>query len=271
MEAVEGGSMFMEGHSVGVAEIAIAIADEMDFEEEDLHYLRQAALLHDIGKLALDPSVVDKAGPLTPEEYEEIKKHPLVAASIVSKEESFSAVAPAVRHHHEMTDGSGYPDGLAGETIPVGARILAVADAFDAMQRPVAFREPRSTYDAASEVVWGKGIQFDPAVVDAFLRVAIKRGFWEGALKGRVRMPGRKTEEKQLALEPEQPTLAESVEEKAEPSPEQPAGATPAEGISYDEVRGEIEKDMREWKRTESGERKGREQKRRSGSRKKKS
>jgi putative nucleotidyltransferase with HDIG domain len=271
MEAVEGGSMFMEGHSVGVAEIAIAIADEMDFEEEDLHYLRQAALLHDIGKLALDPSVVDKVGPLTPEEYEEIKKHPLVAASIVSKEESFSAVAPAVRHHHEMTDGSGYPDGLAGETIPVGARILAVADAFDAMQRPVAFREPRSTYDAASEVVRGKGIQFDPAVVDAFLRVAIKRGFWEGALKGRVRMPGRKTEEKQLALEPEQPTLAESVEEKAEPSPEQPAGATPAEGISYDEVRGEIEKDMREWKRTESGERKGREQKRRSGSRKKKS
>jgi len=271
MEAVEGGSMFMEGHSVGVADIAIAIADEMDFEEEDLHFLRQAALLHDIGKLALDPRVVDKTGPLTPEEYEEIKKHPLVGATIVSKEESFAMVAPTVRHHHEMTDGSGYPDGLAGDTIPIGARILSVADAFDAMQRPVAFREPMSAYDAASEVVRGKGIQFDPEVVDAFLKVAIKRGFWTGALKGRVRMPSKKQEQAQLTLEPQQPTLEENVPQGEGTEAPEPTGGTPADGISYDEVRGEIEKDMREWKRSESGEKRAREQRRRTGSRKKKS
>ena len=135
MEAVESASMFSEGHSVGVASMAAAIADEMDFQEEDLHLLRQAALLHDIGLLALDPALVGKPGPLTPEEYEEIKKHPLIGARIVSNEESLAVMAPAITHHHEMVDGSGYVDGLTGDTIPIGARILAVADAFDAMQR----------------------------------------------------------------------------------------------------------------------------------------
>jgi putative nucleotidyltransferase with HDIG domain len=271
MEAVEGGSMFMEGHAIGVADIAVAMAEEMEFPEEDIHYLRQAALLHDIGKLALEPSVVDKPGPLSPEEYEEIKKHPLVGANIVSKEESFSIVAPSILHHHEMADGSGYPDGLAGDTIPVGARILAVADAFDAMQRPVPFREPMSAYDAASEVVRVKGIQFDPMAVDAFIKVITKRGLWSGALRDRVRMPSRPEEEAQMRMpEPEQPTLEEGA---GEPSAGglQPAGATPGEGISYDEVRDEIEKDIREWERLDSGpRRRAREQKKRTGSRKKK-
>jgi len=271
MEGVEAGSMFMEGHSVGVADIAVAIADEMDFEEEDIHFLRQAALLHDIGKLSLDPAVVEKAGPLSAEEYEEIKQHPLVAARIVSKEPSFAVVAPTVRHHHEMTDGSGYPDGLAGDLIPVGARILAVADAFDAMQRPVPYREPLSAFDAASEVVRGKGIQFDPAVVDAFTKVAIKRGAWSGALKGRVRMPTRRPHEAHAQPQLEQPTLEESMT-PGEPAPSAPpSGSTPAEGISYEDVRGEIEKDIREWERFDVGtRRRTREQKRRPGSRKKK-
>ena len=271
MEGVEGGSMFMEGHSLGVADIAVDIADEMDFADEDIHFLRQAALLHDIGKLALDPSVVDKPGPLTPEEYEEIKQHPLIGARIVSKEPSFAVVAPTVRHHHEMTDGSGYPDGLAGETIPLGARILAVADAFDAMQRPVSYREPLNKYEAASEVVRAKGIQFDPEVVDAFVKVAIKRGLWTGALKDKLRMP-TKVQQPQLTVSSDQPTLAEAAPEAGETPVARPSGMTPADGISYDDVRGEIEKDMREWKRTESGtRRRAREPKKKAGSRKKKS
>jgi putative nucleotidyltransferase with HDIG domain len=271
MEAVEGGSMFMEGHAIGVADIAVAMAEEMDFADEDIHYLRQAALLHDIGKLALEPSIVDKPGPLSPAEYEEIKKHPLVGANIVSKEASFAVVAPSVLHHHEMTDGSGYPDGLAGDTIPIGARILAVADSYDAMQRPVPFREPMNTHEAASEVVRVKGIQFDPAAVDAFIKVMMKRGLWSGALKDRVRMPARTAEEAQMRMpEPDQPTLEESIEEPAESRP-LPPGATPGEGISYEQVRDEIEKDIREWERLDSGpRRRARDQKRKTGSRKKK-
>jgi putative nucleotidyltransferase with HDIG domain len=255
MEAVERGGMFMEGHSVGVAEMAVAIAEEMDFQEEDIHFLRQAALLHDVGKLALDPAVVGKSGQLSAEDYEEIKKHPLVAANIVSKEPSFRVVAPAVRHHHEMTDGSGYVDGLSGDTIPIGARILAVADAYDAMQRPAGFREPMSPQDAASEVVRAKGIQFDPDAVDAFTRVVSKSGRWAGALKDKVRLPAKRPaggpEPKDGAV---QPTLDESVMgEKPAAGESVPAGATPGEGMKYTEVRGEIEKDILEWERSDIG------------------
>jgi len=255
MEVVEGGRSFSEGHSVGVADVAAAIADEMNFQEEDLHYLRQAALLHDIGLLALDSAIVDKPARLTPEEYTEIKKHPLIGARIVSREESLSVIAPTITHHHEMVDGSGYVDGLTGETIPEGARILAVADAFDAMQRPVPYRDPLSAYDAASEIVRAKGIMYDPEVVDAFVKVVTRRGLWKGAISDEVAMPefgpGPQTPE-EAPGEPEQPTLEQAarVDEAAER--ERARGGTPAEGIVYDEVRDEIEKDIRDWERADS-------------------
>lgn len=247
MEVVESQGMFMEGHSLGVADMAVAIAEEMDFAEEDVHYVRQAGLLHDVGKLAIDMAIVDKPGALTPEEYAEIKNHPLTAANTVSKEQSFATVTPTVRHHHEMTDGNGYPDGLAGETIPVGARILAVADAYDAMLRPVAYREPLSAHQAASEVVRAKGIQFDPEVVDAFVRVVTRAGTWSGALESAVRMPPGEAAE---TAPGEQPSLEFA---ESEPGEQPAAGATPAEGIKYSEVRSEIEKDIREWERTDIG------------------
>lgn len=254
MEAVESRGMFEEGHSIGVADMAVAIADEMDFAEEDVHFLRQAALLHDVGKLALKAALVNKAGPLTPEEYEEIKQHPLVSASVVSTEASFALVAPTIRHHHEMTDGGGYPDGLAGETIPLGARILAVADAFDAMQRPTAFRAPLTPYQASAEVIRAKGIQYDTEVVDAFIKVVTARGIWSGALKEKVRMPRSKAanEQPRLINEPDQPTLAEAGSGEEAQTQVAPAGATPADGIKYTEVRSEIEKDIREWERSDS-------------------
>jgi len=250
MKAVEGGGMFSEGHSVAVAEMAEAIADEMNFAEEDLHYLRQAALLHDVGKLALDPSLVSKPGMLSQEDYEEIQKHPLIGGSIVAREESFALVAPAIRHHHELTDGSGYVDGLAGETIPLPARILAVADAYDAMQRQSEYREPLSAYGAATEVVRSKGIQFDPEVVDAFISVVKRRGIWTGALREPVRMPEKKmTEQPTLPTEPEQPSL-ESAAEVEPQHPLTPSG-TPGDGIAYQEVMDEIEKDIRDWERSD--------------------
>lgn len=251
MEAVEAGNMFSEGHSVGVADMAVAIAEEMNFAEDDLHYLRQAALLHDIGKLALDPAVVNKPGVLTDEEYQEIKKHPLIGASIVSREKSFEPVAPAIRHHHELMDGTGYVDGLAGVTIPIGARILSVADAFQAMQHRTPYREPMTSYTASSEIIRAKGIQFDPEVVDAFIKVVTRRGVWEGALKERVATgeAAAEVEQPQLPVSVEQPTLAQGEAGEEETPP--PRGHTPAEGIVYDEVRDEIEKDMREWERAD--------------------
>ncbi|MBU4240974.1 MAG: HD-GYP domain-containing protein [Actinobacteria bacterium] len=276
MEAVEGPGTPMEGHSVGVAEIAMAIAEEMNFQEEDLHYLRQAALLHDIGKLALDPAVFDKDAPLTPEEYEEMKKHPLIGGRIVSREPSFAIVAPSITHHHEMSDGSGYVDGLAAEAIPIGARILAVANSFDAMQRPAPYREPRSPYDAASEIMKAKGMQFDPEVVDAFTSVVARRGIWTGSLKDKVPMPsGKASGEPTAAAEPVQPTLEDAVAGAGDTaSEEREKTATPAEGLKYAEVRGDIEKDISEWERAE-GDRKRRsargESRRRTGSRKKES
>ena len=275
MEAVEGPGTPMEGHSVGVADIALAIAEEMNFQEKDLHYLRQAALLHDIGKLALDPTIFAKDGPLTPEEYEEMKKHPLIGGRIVSREPSLAVVAPTITHHHEMTDGSGYVDGLAADAIPIGARILAVADSFDAMKRPAPYRESLSSYDAASEIVKAKGIQYDPEVVDAFVNVVARRGIWTGSLKDSVPMPSDKVgAEPKTGLGPEQPTLEDAVGGVVDTGQGDREGTvTPADGIKYAEVRSEIEKDIVEWERAEGDKtrRKARrEPGRRAGSRKKK-
>ena len=248
MEAVEGGGMFSEGHSLGVADIVEAISEEMNFQEEDIHYLRQAALLHDVGKLALDPALIDKPGVLTTEEFDEIKRHPLISAEIVSKEDSFAPVAPSVTHHHESVDGSGYVDGLSGDTIPLGARILAVADAFDAMQRATSYREPIDPYLAASEIIRGKGVQYDPEVVDAFIKVAKRRGIWAGSRKETLSMHEAEAEgEPRLIPEVEQQSLDEAATREAG------AAAPSAEGTAYGEMKGEIEQDIREWKKAEGG------------------
>jgi putative nucleotidyltransferase with HDIG domain len=272
MEAVESPGSLTEGHSVGVAEMAVAIAEEMNFAEEDIHYLRQAALLHDIGKLSLDRSILEKPGTLTPEEYEHVKDHPLVAGRIAAKEASFARVAPSITHHHETFDGSGYVDGLAGETIPIGARILAVADSYDAMQRKMSFREPLNAYDAASEVVKVKGIQFDPEVVDAFINVVTHRGVWSGSKKEKLAMPSKPSAREGGVVEPLQPTLEEAGLREEPAKEAEDMGKTPADGIKYTDVRGDIEQDISEWKRLDSEKRKERERPKRgrwSSSRKK--
>ena len=260
VEAVEGRGMFTEGHSLGVADMAVAIAEEMNFDDDDIHFLKQAALLHDIGKLALDPSLVDKPGVLTPEEYEEIKRHPLIGANIVSQKGSFSVVAPIIRHHHEMVDGSGYVDGLSGEAIPLGARILAVADTYDAMQRDTSYRKPLEPYQAAAEVIRSKGIQFDPEVVDAFITVVTNRGVWTGSRTDKVSMPEvRETAGEVTAAGEEQPTLEEAaLSLESAGAGEKEKTATPIEGIKYTAVREHIEKDIRDWERQDFVGRRGR-------------
>lgn len=167
--AVEARDPYTRGHSVRVSRYAVMIGEGLGLTPEQLATLRYAGLLHDIGKLAVEDRVLRKAGPLTPEERQAIKQHPVVGAAILGSASSFAALVPAVRHHHERFDGTGYPDGLAGEQIPLEARILAVADAFDAMTSDRPYR-PAFAWDVACErLIQGRGTQFDPRAVDTFL------------------------------------------------------------------------------------------------------
>jgi len=132
-------------------------------------------MLHDVGKVSVPDSILRKPGPLTPDEYEEIKRHPVAGAEIVQRVEGLEPIVPWVRHSHEHFDGSGYPDGLSGETIPPASRILLVADAYDAMTSHRAYRRAMSPEDAQAELRKNAGTQFDPACVEAFERATDNR------------------------------------------------------------------------------------------------
>jgi len=129
-------------------------------------------LLHDIGKIGIDGAILNKAGRLTDEEFEIIRRHPDIAANILGSLEFLAEVVPLVRHHHEHFAGGGYPLGLAGTQIPLGARIIPVADAFNAMTSDRPYRASLAREVAIQELIRHSGTQFDPEVVDAFLRVA---------------------------------------------------------------------------------------------------
>lgn len=157
-------------HSQKVAEYAVAIARELRLEPERIEQVRRAALLHDVGKLAIPKEILNKNGPLDPEEWEVIRRHPEESERIVSRIASLHPLLPAVRHHHERVDGRGYPDGIKGRALPLEARIITVADAFDAMTSHRAYRAALSEEEAVEQLLQNAGSQFDPMVVDAFLR-----------------------------------------------------------------------------------------------------
>lgn len=158
-------------HSELVSEHAGAIAQRLGMGPDQVEVVMLAAAMHDIGKLGMRNDILFKPGPLTTSERELAKRHPVIGAELLRKFPLFEKGAVFVRHHHERWDGKGYPDGLSGEAIPLGARILAVADSYQAMieQRP--YREPLSEETALQELREGAGSQFDPAVVAAFLSV----------------------------------------------------------------------------------------------------
>ncbi len=166
---------YTAGHSQRVQRIALALGEELGLSKERLETLRLAGLFHDIGKIGVPDAILMKPAKLTPEEYEVIKRHPEDGAAIVGRLQRLRPAVPAIRHHHERWDGRGYPDGLAGEAIPLEAAVVGLADAVDAMTTDRPYSPARPLHEAATEIVGNRGSQFAPDVVDAFFRVLERR------------------------------------------------------------------------------------------------
>jgi HD-GYP domain-containing protein (c-di-GMP phosphodiesterase class II) len=170
-KAIEVKDPYTHGHSERVTEYALMIAEAMRLEERDRQKLKYAATLHDIGKIGIAGRVLNKPGSLTDEEYTHVKTHPLLGDSIVEPVEFLQGPRPIILHHHERFDGTGYPDGLKGRAIPLCARILAVADAFEAMRSDRPYRRALPFEMAKGELRKNSGGQFDPEIVEVFLDI----------------------------------------------------------------------------------------------------
>ncbi len=168
--------IYTYGHSTQVAAYAREIAAEMGLPKATQEKILRGGLIHDIGKIGVKDAIIGKEGRLTDEEYEALKRHTTIGADIVGQMEGIQDLVPLVRSHHERWDGFGYPDRLVGTKIPLEARILAIADSVDAMLSDRSYRSPRSLADVLKEVDRCSGAQFDPIVVEAFLKVVEKRG-----------------------------------------------------------------------------------------------
>ncbi len=168
-KALESRDKFSAGHDQRVAEYAAACARNIRLSKDEVENIRLAAQVQSLGHIAVPDSIMEKTGRLTPEEYEKLKEHPVIGAEILSQIKALRGTIPLVRHHHERFDGQGYPAGLRGKQIPLGARILAVADAFDAMISVQKHRKAISRQAALEEIQKGSGTQFDPEIVEAFI------------------------------------------------------------------------------------------------------
>ena len=169
--AIEARDPYTRGHSARVTALAEEVALSLGWSAEQLASLRVGGPLHDIGKLAISNEVLRKEGRLDPEELDQIGEHPKIGARILLRMAELREAIPYVLYHHERWDGKGYPSGKAGEEIPVGARVLAVADAFDAMTSDRPYRRALTREQALAEVERCAGTQFDPAIARVFLEV----------------------------------------------------------------------------------------------------
>ena len=168
--ALEAKDKYTSGHSQRVAEMSVAIARGLDLPQDSISKIELAGQVHDIGKIGVRESVLNKSVRLTDEEFKHIKCHCEIGERILTPIVEDEEILQMVRHHHARYNGSGYPDGLRGSQIPLGARILAVADAFDAMTSERPYRQAMSVETACAEIKHGKGTQFAPEVADVFLK-----------------------------------------------------------------------------------------------------
>jgi HD-GYP domain-containing protein (c-di-GMP phosphodiesterase class II) len=175
-ETIEKRDPYTGGHTRRVKEYSLAIGREMGLGRNELEELHLSAILHDIGKIGIRDAVLLKADTLSSDEFEEMTAHSGFGVEILSHIKRLDGLMPAIRSHHEKVDGTGYPDRIGGGEIPLHARILAVADAFDAMTSDRPYRKGRSIEDALAELREFSGSQFDPAIVDTFIRLWDEKG-----------------------------------------------------------------------------------------------
>ena len=169
--AIDAKDTYTNGHSTRVAEYARMIAGHAGFTETQQNDIYMMGLLHDVGKIGIPEAIINKPTPLTDEEYLVIQNHPLMGAQILANITEFPQLATGARWHHERYDGKGYPDGIRGEEIPVEARIIAVADAYDAMSSRRSYRDVLAQDYIRGEIEKGKGSQFDPVFTDIMLEM----------------------------------------------------------------------------------------------------
>jgi putative nucleotidyltransferase with HDIG domain len=158
-------------HALRVQRLGVAVAQEIGAGADLVAAIHAAAPLHDIGKLAIPDSLLHRPGPLSPEEYEIVQQHAAMGAEILAGVQGGAPLVEIVRHHHENWDGSGYPYRLRGEAIPLGARILAVVDCYDALTSERPYRQPLDHAAAMSMMLDSRGLMYEPAIFDAFVRV----------------------------------------------------------------------------------------------------
>jgi putative nucleotidyltransferase with HDIG domain len=170
-DQLEASDPYTSGHSLRVARYSTLVGAQIGISGDSLRTLRTAAMLHDVGKIAVPVGVLRKPGALTDWEFELIKGHPAEGARLIESVVGDQELADVVRHHHERLDGHGYPDGLKGARIPLGARVIAVADTFDAICSRRPYRPARSFQAALDGVVAAAGTQLDPTVVEGFTAV----------------------------------------------------------------------------------------------------
>jgi HD-GYP domain-containing protein (c-di-GMP phosphodiesterase class II) len=173
--AIDARDNYTASHSEEVVGLARDVARRLGLPPAEVEKVCDGAMLHDVGKVAIPNEILYKPGPLSPDEWEVMRTHPLIGERILLRTPELARIAPLVRHEHERWDGRGYPDGLCGEGIPIGSRIILACDAYSAMITARPYREPMSHEEALRELELGAGGQFDPRVVEALLRVLALR------------------------------------------------------------------------------------------------
>ncbi len=176
-EAVDARDSYVAGHAQRTGLLAERVAGTMGIPEDQIQHIRYGAILHDVGKISVPDSILRKIGPLTPDEWQVIRRHTIAGARILGPVARLAHAAEIVRYHHERWDGTGYPEGLRGEQIPLGARVVAVVDAYTAMVDDRTYRKAKRHEEALEELKRNAGTQFDPTVVDAFIRVVSSGNF----------------------------------------------------------------------------------------------
>ena len=174
--ALDASDKYTSGHSQRVSDITVEISRKFGMESEQIEKLKLAALVHDIGKLGIDEDILMKRDSLTKEEYFHVSAHSAIGEYLLSSAIEDEEILGIVRSHHERYDGTGYPDGLSGEDIPLGARILAVADTYDAMTSDRPYRKALGHRVTVTELQKQAGLQLDPVVVDVFSGIADENG-----------------------------------------------------------------------------------------------